>query len=75
MVCCCAVGTNAYDMEAVVTSPSGVTEMCDIVDLENGHYSIKFVPKEMGVHTVSVKHRGLHIPGENGCPHLPIFYI
>ena len=51
-------------MEAMVTSPSGVTEMCDILELEEGHYSIKFVPKEMGVHTVSVKHKGMHISGE-----------
>jgi len=46
-----------------VTSPSGVTEMCDIQDLGTSQYSIKFVPKEMGIHTVSVKHRGMHIPG------------
>lgn len=50
-------------MEASVTSPSGMTESCDIQDLGNSHYSIKFVPKEMGIHTVSVKHRGMHIPG------------
>ena len=50
-------------MEASVTSPSGVTQRCDILDLEEGHYSIKFVPKEMGIHTVSVKHKGMHIPG------------
>jgi len=56
-------GTSPYDMEASVTSPSGITERCDILDLDNGHYSIKFVPKEMGIHTVSVKHKGVHIPG------------
>jgi len=50
-------------MEASVTSPSGVTEMCDIQDLGTSQYSIKFIPKEMGIHTVSVKHRGMHIPG------------
>ena len=50
-----------------MTSPSGVTEMCDILELEEGHYSIKFVPKEMGVHTVSVKHKGMHISGERAC--------
>ncbi len=58
------VGTSPYDMEASVTSPSGVTERCDIIDIEQGHYSIKFVPREMGIHTVSVKHKGMHIPGE-----------
>ena len=46
-----------------MTSPSGVTEMCDIQDLGMSQYSIKFIPKEMGIHTVSVKHRGMHIPG------------
>lgn len=57
-------------MEASVTSPSGVTQACSIQDLGNSHYSIKFVPKEMGIHTVSVKHRGMHIPGE---PHVETF--
>ncbi|ELU02480.1 hypothetical protein CAPTEDRAFT_100274 [Capitella teleta] len=56
-------GTSPYDMEASVTSPSGSSEICDVIDLGEGHYSIKFVPKEMGVHTVSVKHKGIHIPG------------
>lgn len=51
-------------MTASVTSPSGLTELCDIVSLDDNHYSIKFVPKEMGVHTVSVKHKDMHIPGK-----------
>lgn len=56
-------GTSPHDMDASVTSPSGVVEACDIQELDDCHYSIKFVPKEMGVHTVSVKHRDMHIPG------------
>lgn len=56
-------GTNLVDMEAAVTNPSGQTERCEIHKLDEGHYSIKFVPREMGVHTVHVKHKGLHIPG------------
>ncbi|XP_052780237.1 filamin-A-like isoform X2 [Mya arenaria] len=56
-------GTSPFDMTASVTSPSGVTELCDVVSLDDCHYSIKFVPKEMGVHTVSVKHKDMHIPG------------
>lgn len=51
-------------MTASVTSPSGLTELCDIVSLDDNHYSIKFVPKEMGVHTVCVKHKDMHIPGK-----------
>ncbi|XP_063405540.1 filamin-A-like isoform X12 [Mytilus trossulus] len=56
-------GTSPFDMTASVTNPSGITELCDIVSLDDNHYSIKFVPKEMGVHTVSVKHKDMHIPG------------
>ncbi|KAL4226921.1 hypothetical protein ACF0H5_014899 [Mactra antiquata] len=56
-------GTSPFDMTASVTSPNGVTELCDVVSLDDCHYSIKFVPKEMGIHTVSVKHKDMHIPG------------
>ena len=56
-------GTSPFDMTASVKSPSGLTELCDVASLDDSHYSIKFVPKEMGVHTVSVKHRDMHIPG------------
>ena len=51
------------DLAASVTSPSGETEDCEISEVSPGQYAIKFVPKELGVHTVSVKHRGFHIPG------------
>jgi len=34
-----------------------------VSEVRPGEYCIKFVPKELGVHTVSVKHRGFHIPG------------
>ena len=51
-------------MTASVTSPSGITELCDVVSLDDCHYSIKFVPNEMGIHTVSVKHKDMHIPGK-----------
>lgn len=69
------VGTNRHDMEASVTSPSGVAELCDIQDLGTSQYSIKFVPKEMGIHTVSVKHRGMHIPGLFFAISFPSFFL
>ncbi|XP_076447622.1 filamin-A-like isoform X2 [Babylonia areolata] len=56
-------GTSPFDMTASVKSPSGLTELCDVASLDDNHYSVKFVPKEMGTHTVSVKHRDMHIPG------------
>ena len=56
-------GMEPQNIEATVTSPSGTTQRCDLIDLGANRYTVKFIPREMGVHTVSLKHRGLHIPG------------
>ena len=56
-------GSNPFDMAAYVNSPSGKVEDCEVVDLDDSTYCIRFVPKEMGVHTVSVRHKEMHIPG------------
>nr|XP_057930810.1 filamin-C-like [Doryrhamphus excisus] len=50
-------------MTAQVTSPSGKTVDADIVDGGNSTYSVRFIPQEMGAHTVNVKYRGQHVPG------------
>ena len=63
MFCSILTGASPVDMSAYVTSPSGCMENREVVDLNDHNYSIKFVPKEMGVHTVSVKHKRVHIPG------------
>uniref|UniRef100_A0AAR2L0B3 Calponin-homology (CH) domain-containing protein n=1 Tax=Pygocentrus nattereri TaxID=42514 RepID=A0AAR2L0B3_PYGNA len=54
---------DILDMSAQVTSPSGATEPAEIVEAGNNTYCVRFVPREMGVHTVSVKYRGQHVPG------------
>ncbi|KAL1436102.1 hypothetical protein MTO96_010848 [Rhipicephalus appendiculatus] len=56
-------GTSAFDMAARVTSPSGSSEDAEIADLEDCAYAVHFVPKEAGVHTVSVRNKDIHIPG------------
>lgn len=50
-------------MTAQVTSPSGKTEEAEIIEGEDSTYSVRFVPQEMGPHTVNVKYRGQHVPG------------
>ncbi len=50
-------------MEAQLAFPSGKTELCEIRDEPGSIYDIRFVPSEEGVHTVSLKHKGLHISG------------
>ena len=51
-------------MEATLTAPSGKSELCEIRDLPASLYDIKFSPWEEGVHTVSLKYKGLHISGK-----------
>ena len=52
-------------MEASLTAPSGKSELCEIRDLPASLYDIKFSPWEEGVHTVSLKYKGLHISGKS----------
>ncbi|XP_051163533.1 filamin-A isoform X2 [Leptopilina boulardi] len=56
-------GITSFDLTATVTSPGGVTEDAEVKEIEDGLYAVAFVPKELGVHTVSVKYKELHIPG------------
>ncbi|XP_062318217.1 filamin-C-like isoform X1 [Osmerus eperlanus] len=54
-------GTQA--MTAQVTSPGGKTVDADIMDGGDSTYSVRFIPQEMGPHTVNVKYSGQHVPG------------
>jgi filamin len=54
---------SAFELGAVITSPGGVSEDAEITEVEEGFYAVNFVPKEVGVHTISVKFRDIHIPG------------
>lgn len=56
-------GITSFDLSATVTSPGGVTEDAEIQEIEDGLYAVHFIPKELGVHTVSVKYKQIHIPG------------
>ncbi|KAK9889073.1 hypothetical protein WA026_004345 [Henosepilachna vigintioctopunctata] len=56
-------GITSFDLSATVTSPGGVTEAAEINEVQDGLYAVHFVPKELGVHTVSVKYKDIHIPG------------
>ncbi|XP_029102180.1 filamin-A-like isoform X2 [Scleropages formosus] len=51
------------DITAQVTSPSGKVHKAEITAGGDDTYSIRFVPSEMGIHTVSVKYQGQHVPG------------
>ncbi|KAA0720868.1 Filamin-C [Triplophysa tibetana] len=55
--------SGTQEMTAQVTSPSGKMEDAEIIEGEDSTYSVRFVPNEMGPHTVNVKYRGQHVPG------------
>ncbi|XP_022262239.1 filamin-B isoform X2 [Canis lupus baileyi] len=54
---------DSSDMSAHVTSPSGRVTEAEIVSMGKNSHCVRFVPQEMGVHTVSVKYRGQHVTG------------
>ncbi|KAM8868125.1 filamin B a isoform 1-T1 [Synchiropus picturatus] len=54
---------DLQDVRAEVESPSGATQSAELVPLGNSTYCVRFVPSEMGVHLISVKYRGQHVPG------------
>lgn len=56
-------GITSFDLSATVQSPSGSTDDAEVNEVEDGLYAVHFVPKEEGIHTVSVKYTELHIPG------------
>jgi filamin len=57
-------GITTFDLSSQVTSPGGVTEDAEIQEVVDGLYAVNFVPKELGVHTVSVRYKEMHIPGK-----------
>lgn len=56
-------GTDPLDMEATLTSPSGKIDTCEIRDLDDSLCQINFTPSEEGVHTISLKFKGIHFAG------------
>uniref|UniRef100_A0A182YJN1 Filamin n=1 Tax=Anopheles stephensi TaxID=30069 RepID=A0A182YJN1_ANOST len=68
-------GITSFDLSATVTSPGGVSEDAEIQEIEDGLYAVHFVPKELGVHTVSVKYKQIHIPGKLVCCFILGFYV
>uniref|UniRef100_A0A8B9VP85 Filamin B n=1 Tax=Anas zonorhyncha TaxID=75864 RepID=A0A8B9VP85_9AVES len=54
---------DCADMTAQVTSPSGRNFDAEIAEVDKNTYCVRFVPQEMGVHTVDVKYRGRPVQG------------
>jgi len=51
------------DVECKIVSPSGREDDCFITPLGEGEHTVRFVPKEEGVHHLHARLNGIHIPG------------
>lgn len=60
------------DTEASVIGPNDRYVDAKIHEVEDSVYQIEFEPLVVGVHTLSIFHRGEHVPGEL---HFCIFYL
>ena len=51
------------DVECKIVAPSGREDDCFITPLGEGEHTVRFVPKEEGVHYLHARLNGIHIPG------------
>lgn len=54
-----AVGT----LDAKVVAPSNTEDDCFIQLIDTDNYSVRFYPRENGIHAIHTKFNGVHIPG------------
>lgn len=46
-----------------IVSPAGIEDDCFIQSIDPDTYSIRFMPRENGIHNIHVKFNSVHIPG------------
>jgi filamin len=61
------------DVECRIVAPSGREDDCFITPLGHGEHSVRFVPKEEGIHHLHVRFNGVHIPGNKNILDIILF--
>lgn len=56
-------GVSAYDLSARIHSPQGNAEDVSIKDKGEYIYQVTFVPKEVGLYSLSIRNKDIHITG------------
>lgn len=51
------------ELDAKVIAPSNIEDDCFIQLMDPENYSVRFYPRENGIHCIHVKFNGVHIPG------------
>lgn len=54
---------DVKEVTAEVASPSGSTLAAQLEAVGNDTFTVRFVPTEIGLHHISVKYRGVDVPG------------
>lgn len=56
-------GVSAYDLSAKIHSPQGNSEDASVKDKGDFVYQVTFVPKEVGLFSLSIRDKEIHLPG------------
>lgn len=56
-------GVSAYDLSARIHSPQGNSEDASVKDKGDYVYQVTFVPKEVGLFSLSIRNKDMHISG------------
>lgn len=56
-------GITSFDLSATFVSPAGVVEDAEVTEVEDKIYCATFMPKEVGIHTLSIRCKEMHIAG------------
>lgn len=51
------------ELDAKIVSPFNTADDCFIQAIDQDQYSVRFMPRENGIHSIHVKFNGVHIPG------------
>ncbi|XP_006619773.1 filamin-A [Apis dorsata] len=51
------------ELDAKIVSPSGIEDDCFIQGIDSDTYSVRFMPRENGIHNIHVKFNGVHMQG------------
>lgn len=51
------------NLDAKVVAPSNTEDDCFIQLIDTDNYSVRFYPRENGIHAIHTKFNGVHIPG------------
>ncbi|ESO08481.1 hypothetical protein HELRODRAFT_74935 [Helobdella robusta] len=56
-------GINPLDLSAILSTPSGTMDECEVRDREGSQFEVRLTPFEAGINVISLKQKGVHMSG------------